>query len=425
MEEALPEECLQNLISLRTLHIHKCPLPQGTRYLTALQELLVQYFEEVDFSNDWDEMEWQGLRTLLSLQFLDLPKLAFSSESSMEVEVDFQGDIEVILQGELNLATMLLELAHCIGIFTVQLLFIYPLSEQRSSSVYVPRDEEFSEVKQLTFSAKTLKSVMHALLPQLEISLLDPHLGFPHFTAIDSLFCEGLTLPKPTNAGFFQSILPRLVKAVTDTEENLLLFETPAFIDRDKFAWFRDEEFSRQILAGLNPCSIQLVTDWPMKSKLDPKIYGPLETLITTELVEREIRGIMTINEALKSKRLFVLDYHDLLLPYVNKVREVEGSTLYGSSALFFLTKDGTIKPVVIELTRPPTSDKPQWKQVFTPTWDATGCWLWRLAKAHVCAHDIGYHQLVIHWLWTQCCIEPYIIAANRQLSAMHRIYRL
>ncbi|KAM4073065.1 hypothetical protein ACB094_11G188600 [Castanea mollissima] len=257
----------------------------------------------------------------------------------------------------------------------------YPLSEQRSSSVYVPRDEAFSEVKQLTFSAKTLKSMMHALLPQLEISLLDPH--------------------------------------------NLLPFETPAFIDRDKFAWFRDEEFSRQTLAGLNPYSIQLVTDWPMKSKLNPKIYGPPKTLITTELVEREIRGIMTVNEALKSKRLFVLDYHDLLLPYVNKVREVEGTTLYGSMALFFLTKDGTLRPVAIELTRPPTGDKPQWKQVFTPTWDATSCWLWRLAKAHVCAHDVGYHQLVIHWLRTHCCTEPYIIAANRQLSAMHPIYRL
>lgn len=93
-----------------------------------------------------------------------------------------------------------------------------------------------------------------------------------------------------------------------------------------------------------------------------------------------------------------MLDYHDLLLPYVNKVREVEGTTLYGSMALFFLTKDGTLRPVAIELTRPPTGDKPQWKQVFTPTWDATSCWLWRLAKAHVCAHDIGYHQLVIHW---------------------------
>ena len=94
----------------------------------------------------------------------------------------------------------------------------------------MPRDEAFSKVKQVTFSAKALKSVMHALLPQLETSLLDPHLGFPHFTAIDSLFCEGLTLPKPTNAGFFQSILPRLVKAVTDTQENLLLLETPEFI---------------------------------------------------------------------------------------------------------------------------------------------------------------------------------------------------
>ncbi len=106
-----------------------------------------------------------------------------------------------------------------------------PLSEQRSISVYVPRDEAFSEVKQLTFSAKTLKSVLHALLPQLETSLLNPNLGFPYFTAIDSLFSEGLKMPKPKNIGFFQSILPRLVKAVTDSEEQLLLFETPEFID--------------------------------------------------------------------------------------------------------------------------------------------------------------------------------------------------
>ncbi|GMY22297.1 linoleate 13S-lipoxygenase 2-1, chloroplastic-like [Fagus crenata] len=300
-----------------------------------------------------------------------------------------------------------------------------PLSEQRSISVYVPRDEAFSEVKQLTFSAKALKSVLHALLPQLETSLLNPNLGFPYFTAIDSLFSEGLKMPKPKNIGFFQSILPRLVKAVTDSEEQLLLFETPEFIDRDKFAWFRDEEFSRQTLAGLNPCCIQLVTEWPLKSKLDPTIYGPPESLITTELVEREIRGIMTVNEALKSKKLFVLDYHDLLLPFVHKVREIEGTTLYGSRALFFLTEEGTLRPIAIELTRPPIGDKQQWKQVFTPTWDATGCWLWRLAKAHVCAHDSGYHQLVIHWLRTHCCTEPYIIAANRQLSAMHPIFRL
>ena len=40
-----------------------------------------------------------------------------------------------------------------------------------------------------------------------------------------------------------------------------------------------------------------VMQDWPMKSKLDPKIYGPPESLITTELVEREIRGILNVNE--------------------------------------------------------------------------------------------------------------------------------
>lgn len=106
-----------------------------------------------------------------------------------------------------------------------------PLSEKRRSSVYVPRDEAFSEVKQLTFSAKTLKSVLHALLPQIEMSLLDPKLGFPYFTAIDSLFNEGVTLPKPEKSRFFQSIIPRLVKAVSDGQDDLLLFETPEIID--------------------------------------------------------------------------------------------------------------------------------------------------------------------------------------------------
>lgn len=165
--------------------------------------------------------------------------------------------------------------------------------------------------------------------------------------------------------------------------------------------------------------------EWPLKSKLDPQIYGPPESLITTELIEKEIKGIMTVQEALKQKRLFILDYHDFFLPYVHKVREIEGTTLYGSRTLLFLTDDGTLMPLAIELTRPKNGEKPQWKQVFTPSHHSTDCWLWKLAKAHVCAHDAGFHQLVAHWLRTHCCTEPYIIAANRQLSAMHPIHRL
>ncbi|XP_042437656.1 linoleate 13S-lipoxygenase 2-1, chloroplastic-like isoform X1 [Zingiber officinale] len=294
------------------------------------------------------------------------------------------------------------------------------ISEQRSATVYVPRDEGFSKVKQ-----ETLGSVIHNLLPSVETALVDSQMGFPSFTAIDELFNQGLPLPLQDTTHTFRTIVPRLVKATTAGAQNVLRFEQPEMIDRDKFSWLKDEEFSRQTLAGFNPLSIQLVAEFPLVSKLDPSIYGSPESLITAELIEREIKGVMTVDEALEQKKLFILDYHDLLLPFVHKVRELEDSTLYASRTLFFLSPESTLLPIAIELTRPASPKQPQWRQVFTPCWDATGAWLWRLAKAHVAVHDSGYHQLVSHWLRTHCCVEPYVIATNRQLSQMHPIYRL
>ncbi|KAL8170849.1 hypothetical protein V2J09_022653, partial [Rumex salicifolius] len=299
-----------------------------------------------------------------------------------------------------------------------------PLSEKRSTSVYVPRDEQFSEVKGLTFSATTVYSVLHAILPSLETALIDSDLGFPYFTAIDSLFNEGVKLPGIPKFSV-KDILPRIVHAVADGEEGLLRFESPALFDRDRFSWMRDEEFARQTLAGLNPCSINLVTEWPLKSKLDPNIYGPPESALTTEVVQQIIGGFYSVEEAIKQKKLFIIDYHDIFLPYVNKVRELKGTTMYGSRTLFCLMPDETLMPIAIELTRPPSDGKPLWKEVYTPIGGSTDSWLWKFAKAHVLAHDSGYHQLVSHWLRTHCCVEPYIIATNRQLSAMHPIYRL
>ena len=104
--------------------------------------------------------------------------------------------------------------------------------------------------------------------------------------------------------------------------------------------------------------------------------------------------------QALENKKLFMLDYHDIFLPYVNKVRELTNlrTTLYGSRTLMYLTPTGTLRPLAIELVRPPGNGKPQWKRAFTPCWDATEAWLWKLAKMHALAHDSGYHQLVSHW---------------------------
>ncbi|KAI4304834.1 hypothetical protein MLD38_040299 [Melastoma candidum] len=300
-----------------------------------------------------------------------------------------------------------------------------PQSESRSSFIYVPRDEEFSSLKSETFSATTLFSVLHAVIPNIEGMFEDMDSEFPFFAAIDDLYKEGIKLKGLAGKGSLENIIPRLISAVENVPESIMCFKSPETFERDNFFWLRDDEFARQTLAGINPVAIELVKEWPLKSNLDPKTYGPPESAITTEIVQREIGGFMSVEEAVKQKKLFVLDYHDLLLPYVNKVRKLKGTTLYGSRTLFFLTPDGTLKPTAIELTRPPGDGKPQWKHVFTPSSHATEYWLWKLAKAHVLAHDSGYHQLVSHWLRTHCATEPYIIAANRQLSVMHPIYKL
>ncbi|WMV06871.1 hypothetical protein MTR67_000256, partial [Solanum verrucosum] len=173
-----------------------------------------------------------------------------------------------------------------------------PLSETRSTFVYVPRDEAFSEVKSLTFSGNTVYSVLHAVVPALESVVTDPNLGFPHFPAIDSLFNVGVDLPGlgDKKSGLF-NVVPRLIKAISDTRKDVLLFESPQLVQRDKFSWFRDVEFARQTLAGLNPYSIRLVTEWPLRSKLDPKVYGPPESEITKELIEKEIGNYMTVEQ--------------------------------------------------------------------------------------------------------------------------------
>ncbi|KAJ1278352.1 hypothetical protein BS78_04G073100 [Paspalum vaginatum] len=301
-----------------------------------------------------------------------------------------------------------------------------PVTEKRNGHNYVPRDEQFSEVKQLTFGVTTLRSGLHALLPMLEPLLLKKELRFPHFPAIDDLYSGGIPLPAETGFEVISTIIPRVVKLVEDTTDHVLRFEVPGMLERDRFSWFRDEEFARQTIAGLNPLCIKLLTEFPIASKLDPAEYGPPESAITREVLEKQMGGGITVEDALAAKRLFILDYHDVFLPYVHLVRQLPAdTTLYGSRTVFFLTDLGTLMPLAIELTRPKSPTQPQWKRVFTHGPDATEAWLWKLAKAHVLSHDTGYHQLVSHWLRTHCCVEPYIIAANRQLSRLHPVYRL
>ncbi|KVH90899.1 Lipoxygenase [Cynara cardunculus var. scolymus] len=286
-----------------------------------------------------------------------------------------------------------------------------PWSESRKrlhfyNQFYVPRDESFSDRKVVTFGTmEILFSVLEALKASLHIfsNANQQFLSITdsielEFSFIESSIEKVLTyiFDKWADLNHLENVIkvvvPRFFRDLYGSVKTVAHIDGARRKDKISFSWFRDDEFCRQTLAGINPYSIQLVT-------------------------------------ALKQKKLFLLDYHDLLLPYVNEVRELKGTTLYGSRTLMFLTATGTLKPVAIELTRPPNKEKPQWRHVYIPSSNPKDvtieAWLWKLAKAHVLAHDSGYHQLISHWLRTHCVTEPYIIATHRCLSKMHPIQRL
>lgn len=121
----------------------------------------------------------------------------------------------------------------------------------------------------------------------------------------------------------------------------------------------------------------------------------------------------------METNRLFMVDYHDTYLPFLDRINALEGRKAYATRTILFLTRLGTLKPVAIELSLPKS------KRVVTPPLDATTYWTWQLAKAHVGSNDAGVHQLVNHWLRTHACLEPFILTAHRQLSALHPIYKL
>uniref|UniRef100_A0A2N9GTJ4 Lipoxygenase n=1 Tax=Fagus sylvatica TaxID=28930 RepID=A0A2N9GTJ4_FAGSY len=306
-----------------------------------------------------------------------------------------------------------------------------PKSESRLKllmilNIYVPRDERFGHVKMSDFLAFALKSIGQFLKPELESVFDRTPNEFDSFQDVLKLYEGGIKLPEAVLEYIRDNIHAELLKEVFPTDgEGLLKYPMPQVIEEDRSAWRTDEEFAREMLAGVNPVSIRRLEEFPPTSKLDPKVYGDQTSTITKEHIENNIDGL-TIEEAIKKHRLFILDHHDAFMPYLNRINSTSTKT-YASRTLLFLKNDGALKPLAIELSLPHPEEEQLGaiSKVYTPAEQGVEGSIWQLAKAYAAVNDSGYHQLVSHWLNTHAAIEPFVIATNRQLSVLHPIHKL
>lgn len=94
--------------------------------------------------------------------------------------------------------------------------------------MYVPRDEQFEESKQTTFSLGRLKAVLHNLIPSLKASILSNKHDFHGFSDIDSLYSEGVLL----KLGLQDELLKKLPlpRVVSESSQGLLRYNTPKIL---------------------------------------------------------------------------------------------------------------------------------------------------------------------------------------------------
>ncbi|XP_057732739.1 seed linoleate 9S-lipoxygenase-like [Arachis stenosperma] len=300
-----------------------------------------------------------------------------------------------------------------------------PKSETPPTETYVPRDENFGHLKSSDFLIYGIKSLSQNVLPLFESLIFDLDFTpneFDSFDEVRELFEGGVKLPTDMLSKI--SPLPALKEIFRTDGEQTLKFPPPHVIRVSKSAWMTDEEFAREMLAGVNPCVIRRLQEFPPQSTLDATIYGDQNSKVSKQEMETNLDGL-TVEQALNGNRLFILDYHDAFMPYLERINKI--AKAYATRTFLFMSDNGKLKPVAIELSLPhPSGDQyGAVSKVILPASEGVESTIWLLAKAHVIVNDSCYHQLMSHWLNTHAVIEPFAIATNRNLSVLHPISKL
>ncbi|KAL3676525.1 hypothetical protein R1sor_026473 [Riccia sorocarpa] len=293
---------------------------------------------------------------------------------------------------------------------------------------YLPVDEKFGREKDSSTKAVTLKGVAHAIAPVISGLFDDTPNTWDNLEDILSVYTKGLPLGQNLEDTQDEEtkrslvFLDTLFKAQGE-DKSVLKYPLPQLLKENVNAWMDDEEFGRQTLSGTNPCTIQAVTEFPPKSSLSPEEYGPA-TALTEDHIKPYLEGL-SVKEAIKAKRLFTVDYRDIFLPYIDRINQGKYKA-YAPRTIYFWTSKGTMKPVAIELSLPPSEDKPASNRVFTPPLRKQDkSHYWDLAKAHAANIEFCFHAVISHWMRAHAVIEPFVLSTHRNLSKLHPVHTL
>lgn len=240
-------------------------------------------------------------------------------------------------------------------------------------------------------------------LGQLEVSEAHPLPENEHYRGIAERSYHVTFAATMSKLQLSRPLLATAWNALERMKDLLALVGVPAVSER----WRDDREFARQTLQGVNPVAIARADALPEGMTLS----------------DDDLRGLLdpgvTLASALASRRVYQLDFALLEgLPMYRKEHRGRVQERYAPPVrgLFYRGEDGHLRPVAIQLER--RADAP----VFTPNDDEND---WLAAKLFLRCAEGNVHQVLAHAINTHFTVEPFVVAAMRNLSFQHPVYKL